>query len=116
MMQRTVVVLSLIGALFCAPLAMGVQSCAATSLQKASGCDGCCTAKKCCFTSEDNQPQHPKPIPAKGSSYEFSVAVTQTFSTIIATLPPNGGEMISVRADFAAHSPAPLALICIRLI
>ena len=76
---------------------------------------GCCKYKSCCETSEKRTGPSKPPL-AKASSSQQNIASLSTILT--ATAPREGGKdlLFFSSSKHSAHTPAPLTLICIRLI
>jgi hypothetical protein len=75
---------------------------------------GCCANMTCCATSKrTTTPVLPL---ATSNSDQQTIAILPCVSAVTVIHRPVMKLQFLVRADYAAHSPAPLARICIRLI
>ena len=76
---------------------------------------GCCAYKSCCETSQHRTGLPTQPL-AKSSSNQQNIAALPAI--VMATIPgePATDLFVFSSAVCSAHSPPPLALICIRLI
>jgi hypothetical protein len=103
-------------ALLVAPMRLSAVPCILSNAPSEKACDpGCCTNKTCCETSQKNTAPPVQPF-AKSGSNKPNVA---TLASTVAVAVPNQAAIDSpvfFSAECVAHSPTPLALICIRLI
>jgi len=106
----------LASALFLGTVRLPAAPCILTNAPAEKACTmGCCKYKSCCDTSDKRTGPPVLPL-AKTSSTPQNIA---SLPAIVAPIISRDAtkELFVVSSElFAAHSPAPLALICIRLI
>ena len=74
---------------------------------------GCCANKSCCETSDKRTGPSKQPL-AKATSNQPNIA---TLSSNVVLLHHTATDLfVFSSAEYSAHAPPPLALICIRLI
>jgi hypothetical protein len=102
--------------LFTAPMGLTARSCILSSAPAQQACKpGSCANKTCCATSSDHKSTSSQPLTKADSSYK--VNATSVALLVVPAIPEFGGQRFQVfNAESEAHSPPPLALICIRLI
>lgn len=102
--------------LFTAPVGFGARSCILSSAPVQQGCKrNCCANKTCCATSSEHKSTPSHPLTKANSSYKVNAAAIAL--SIVPRSPESSSKRFSVaNAEFSAHSPPTLALICIRLI
>ena len=103
-------------ALIIAPMKLPAAACTMSSVASEKACEsGCCANKACCATSQKKTPPPVQPL-AQSVSDQQNIATLA--STVSVTVFDQAATQLFVfsSADFRAHSPPPLALICIRLI
>jgi hypothetical protein len=77
---------------------------------------GCCANKTCCATSNEHKSSSSQPLGKADSNYKPS-ATSIAVAAVVSPSSESGAQVIlQSNAAFRAHSPPPLALICIRLI
>ena len=104
-------------ALFVAPAQPSAASCILSNAPSEKACDaGCCANKTCCETSQKNTAPPVQPLAKSGSNQQNTVALPAAVVVALLNYAPATESPISLGAEWTAHSPAPLALICIRLI
>ena len=104
-------------ALFLAPARLSAATCILSNTASEKACDaGCCANKTCCETSQKNTAPPVQPLAKSGSNQQNTVALPATVVVALLNYAPTTEPPISLGAEWTAHSPAPLALICIRLI
>src|ERR1700682_2183911 len=103
-------------ALFVAPAQPSTASCILINAPSEKPCDmGCCANKSCCETSQKNTAPATQPLAKSGVDQQINLISPS--SVVIATLHQDLIEFPAFSsAEWTAHSPPPLALICIRLI
>jgi hypothetical protein len=108
-------------------IAVGLALCAATVRLAPSPCilsntsspaacqPDCCANKACCKTSHERTGPPVQPFAKSGSDQQNIVALPS--AVIVAVLNQTATEsLVFSSVESTAHSPTPLALICIRLI
>jgi hypothetical protein len=112
MNSKTSVAVMLAIALVAASMRLPAAACTASTV----ACElGCCANKNCCETSQKKTPPPVQPLAQ-------SVSDQQNIATLASTVPVTVFDQAATQlfvfssADCRAHSPPPLALICIRLI
>ena len=104
-------------ALFLAPARLSAATCILINAPSEKACDaGCCANKTCCETSQKNTAPPVQPLAKSGSNQHNTVALPTVVVVALLNYAPATESPISLGAEWTAHSPAPLALICIRLI
>jgi len=105
-------------ALVAAPACVSARSCILVNAPTQKACQpACCANKTCCVTSPKNTSAPAQPLAKSGSDYGKIAAATLPSPVAVAVVNYAPGEsFVFSSVDCAAHSPAPLALICIRLI
>jgi hypothetical protein len=104
-------------ALIIAPMKLPAAACTMSSVASEKACEsGCCANKACCETSQKKTPSPVQPLTKPGSDQQNIVFLPSTIA--VATLQQDSTRQSCVfsSANHVAHSPAPFALICIRLI
>jgi len=111
-----VISVALAVALVAAPAHISARSCILVnaSTQKAFQ-PACCANKPCCETSRKNTSPPAQPLVKSGSDQGTNATLPSPVAVAVLNYAPAESFVFS-SADCAAHSPAPLALICIRLI
>jgi hypothetical protein len=103
-------------ALFLGTIRLPAAPCVLTNAPSEKACTmGCCAYKSCCETSQHRTGLPTKPL-AKSSSNQQNIAAAPAI--VIAAIFRNltTDSFVFSSAVCHAHSPPPLALICIRLI
>jgi hypothetical protein len=104
-------------ALVIAPVRLPAASCILSNSPSEKACmPGCCANKTCCKSSQKNTSPPVQPLVKAGSGLQNIVNLPST--AVVLMLPQTAANQPPVfsSAEWTAHSPAPLALICIRLI
>src|SRR5438132_550575 len=116
--KNVIVTLIVLGALIVAPFTPSARACKMSDQlsHKAMTCHGCCAKMKCCEVSREGKPQPAAPVSTGSTSHPLTAAIAQTTFAVLYLLPVTSDEIIPSTANRVAHSPAPLALFCIRLI
>jgi hypothetical protein len=115
MFSGTSISVLLATAVFVAPMRLPAASCILSNAPSEKAClPGCCANKACCKTSHKNTTPPAQPF-AKSGSDQNVVAIPSTVSAI-ALIQAAADSSVFSSAECTAHSPPPLALICIRLI
>jgi hypothetical protein len=117
MLSRILMSVVLAVALVAAPVRISARSCILVNAPTQKACQPvCCANKTCCKTSHKNTSPPAQPL-AKSCSNQGDIA-TLPSPVALAVLNYAAAEsfVFSSVDCAAAHSPAPLALICIRLI
>ena len=108
-------------------VAVGLALCAATVRLPASPCilsnassptacqPSCCANKACCETSHERTRPPVQPF-AKSGSDQQNIATPPSAVVVAALNQPATDSFVFSSVGWIAHSPAPLQLICIRLI
>jgi len=99
-----------------APASLSARPCILINAPSEKACDmGCCANKTCCETSPKNTSSPSQPLAKSGSHQQINLISPSNF--VVTTLHQGSIELpIFSSQEWTAHSPAPLALICIRLI
>jgi hypothetical protein len=116
MNSKTSVAVMLAIALVAASMRLPAAACTASTVACEKACElGCCANKNCCETSQKKTPPPVQPL-AQSVSDQQNIATLA--STVSVTVFDQAATQLFVfsSADFRAHSLAPFALICIRLI
>jgi len=104
-------------ALFVAPAQPSAASCILSNAPSEKPCDaGCCANKSCCETSQKNTAPPVQPSAKSGSNQQTTTALPATLALALLDYAATTKLPIFSSKEFVAHSPAPLAIICIRLI
>jgi hypothetical protein len=117
MFSKIIMPVMLGAALLVTPMRLPAASCILANTPGEKACaPGCCANKACCQTSQKNTAPPVQPV-AKSSSDQQNIAAFPS-TVVVAVLDQAATTESSVfsRLEWTAHSPAPLALICIRLI
>src|ERR1700751_5543329 len=116
MLSRIITSLAMAAALGTAPVGLASRSCILTSAPIQQACKpGCCANKTCCATSSEHKSTPSQPLTKGDSSYK--VNATPIALPVVLPSPEAGAQQFpAFNAESRAHSPPPLALICIRLI
>jgi len=103
-------------ALVTTPACISARSCILVNAPTQKACQlACCANKTCCKTSPKNTSPPAQPL-AKSGSDQGNIATWHSPVAVTVLNYTPGESCVFSSADCAAHSPAPLALICIRLI
>jgi hypothetical protein len=103
-------------AVVAAPASISARSCILVDGPTQKACQpACCANKTCCKTSHKNTSPPAQPLAKSGSDQGNSATLPSPVAVAVLNYAPAESFVFS-SADCAAHSPAPLALICIRLI
>jgi hypothetical protein len=116
MLNRIMISVVLAVAVVAAPARISARSCILVNAPTQKACQpACCANKTCCETSHKNTSPPAQPLVKSGSD-QGNIA---TLPSPVAVAVLNYAALESwvfFTADRAVHSPAPFALICIRLI
>jgi hypothetical protein len=118
MLSRTIISVSLTAALLIAvPLRLSARSCIASNPSSEQACQSkCCANKACCETSHERTGAPVQPL-AKSGADQHNISAIPAIITVALAIPiPPRVSHSPFSAESTAHSPPPLALICIRLI
>jgi hypothetical protein len=116
MLSRIMISVALAVALVAAPARISARSCILVNAPAQKACQlACCANKTCCVTSPKNTSSPAQPLAKSGSDHGSIATLPSSVAVAVLNYAPAEAFVFS-RADCAAHSPAPLALICIRLI
>jgi hypothetical protein len=117
MISKLATAVMLASALFVASMPLSAAPCILSNTPSEEACEpGCCANKTCCETSHTNTAPPAQPITKSGSDLQNIVVLSATVS-VAGLNPATTVESVAFSsAENARHSPAPLALICIRLI
>jgi len=104
-------------ALVATQIGSAARSCIHSSAPVQKACQSsCCANKTCCATSPKNTAPLSQPLAKADSSYK-PVATWIVLPTAVSPSRQFGTQQfLLTNAASSAHSPPPLALICIRLI
>ncbi len=99
-----------------APARLSARPCVLSNVPSEKACEiSCCANKTCCATSPKNTSAPLQPLAKANSSHELNA----TCVAMVTAVPPSqqlGVQSFLSSSAPGAHSPPPLALICIRLI
>jgi len=116
MLSRILISLALAVALVAVPARISARSCILVNAPTQKACQpACCANKTCCETSPKNTSPAAHPLAKFGSDQGNVATLPSPVAVAVLNYAP-AESLVSSSADCAAHSPAPLALICIRLI
>src|ERR1700730_15077818 len=116
MLSRILIAVALAVALVAAPAHLSAAPCILVTAQTQKACQpACCANKTCCETSHKNTSPPAQPF-AKAGSDQGNIATLPSPVAVAGLNSARVGSFVFSSADCAAHSPTPLALICIRLI
>ena len=103
-------------ALSAATVRLPASPCILSNASSPTACQpGCCANKACCETSHERTRPPVQPF-AKSGSDQQNIA-TPPSAVVVAVLNQTATEsLVFSSGECTAHSPTPLALICIRLI
>ena len=76
---------------------------------------GCCSNMACCETSQKRTGPPVQPLARPGLDQQ-NISALPASATVVLVIPPAIEPHVFSSAEGRAHSPPPLALICIRLI
>jgi hypothetical protein len=103
-------------ALIATPAGISARSCILVNAPTQKACQlACCANKTCCKTSPKNTSPPAQPLAKSGSDQGNIATLPSPVALAVLDYAPAESFVFS-GADCAAHSPAPLPLICIRLI
>jgi hypothetical protein len=116
MFGKITVAVAVVLALFAATVRLPATPCLVTNTPNEEACQpDCCANKACCATSHDRTGPPVQPV-AKSNPDQQNIATLH--ATIAVAMPvqvANPPQLVS-NVEWRGHSPAPLQLICIRLI
>jgi hypothetical protein len=116
MLSRIMISVALAAALAAAPARISARSCILVDSPTQRACQpACCANKNCCKTSHKNTSPPAQPL-AKSDSDQGNIATLPSPGAVAVLNYAPAESFVFSSADCAAHSPTPLALICIRLI
>jgi hypothetical protein len=116
MLSRIMISVAMPAALLVAPVSISARSCILLNVAAEKACQpGCCANKTCCATSQKNTAPAAQPLTKSGSDQQ-TIATLPSGIVAAELSPPAAASSIFSSRDCKAHSPPPLALICIRLI
>jgi hypothetical protein len=116
MLSRIIISVALAMALVAAPTRVSARSCILVNAPTQKACQlACCANKTCCKTSHKNTSPPAQPLAKSGSDQGNIATLPSPVAVAMLNYAPAESFVFS-SADCAAHSPAPLALNCIRLI
>jgi len=103
-------------ALFAATVRLPATTCIVTNTSSPKACQpGCCANKACCATSHERTGSPVQPMAKAGSDQQNIATFPSTVPVAVFNYVAEESFIFS-SAEGSAHSPPPLALICIRLI
>jgi len=116
MLSRIMISVVLAVAFVAAPVRISARSCILVNAPTQKACQpACCANKTCCETSPKNTSPTAQPL-AKSGSDQGNIATLPSALAVAGLIPAAGTSSIFMSRDCTAHSPPPLALICVRLI
>jgi hypothetical protein len=111
-----IVSLVLLAGVAITPMRLPAASCILNNTPSEKACNpGCCANKTCCETSSKNTAPPVQPLAKSGSDHQNIATYPPTVAIVVLSYTTAESPVFS-SAEFISHSPAPLALICIRLI
>jgi len=115
MLSRMMISMLVLVAFAASPASLSARQCILSNASSEKACQSsCCGNESCCAASPKNSaPVQPL---AKSGSDQQSVAAFPSMVAVAGMNPTAGTSSIFSSRDCTAHSPPPLALICIRLI
>ena len=103
-------------ALFAATVRLPAATCILSNISTENACQpGCCANKSCCETSDERTGPPVQPL-AKSTADQQNVAAVPAAVPVRLVVQVARELRVVSSAECLPHSPAPLALICIRLI
>jgi hypothetical protein len=115
-LSRIMISVGLAVALVATPAHISARSCILANAPTQKACQpACCANKTCCETSHKNTSPPTQPL-AKAGSDQGNIATLPSPVAVAALNYAPAESFVFSSADRAVHSPATLALICIRLI
>jgi hypothetical protein len=106
----------LAAAFFGASMRLPAASCVFSNAPSEKACaPACCVNKTCCETSQKNTAPPVQPLAKSGSDQQNVATLPATVAVAVQHQGAIESPVFS-SAEWNAHSPPPLALICIRLI
>src|ERR1700676_481748 len=116
MLSKIGVSLVLAAALLLGAVRLPASPCILSNAPSEKACvSGCCANKSCCETSHQRTGPPAQPLTKAGSD-QANIAALPPAAPIIVFKQFAEQSAVFLSAEWTAHSPAPLALICIRLI
>jgi hypothetical protein len=116
MSGRIGVALMLVAALLLSAGRLPAASCILCSAPAERACPmGCCQDQDCCDATQQRTGPAAQP-PARSSSEQQNIAALASMVAVPLPNRPATEQFVFFSAKCSAHSPPPLALICIRLI
>src|SRR5437667_12030352 len=115
MLSRVLISMLVLVAFAASPASLSARQSILSTVSSEKACQSsCCGNQTCCATSPKNSaPTQPL---AKSGSDQQNVTTLPSVGAVAALIPAAGTSSIFSSRDCTAHSPPPLALICIRLI
>jgi len=115
MLNRIMISVAVAAALLAAPATFSARPCILSNAPSETACQSdCCANKTCCATSPKNTAPTAQPLAKSGFDQQNIVTLPSLFA--VAVNQPATESPVFRNAECTVHSPAPLALICIRLI
>jgi len=116
MLSRIMISVALAVALVGAPARISARSCILVDAPTQKACQAaCCANNTCCETSPKNTSPPAQPLVKSGSDQGNIATLPSPVALAVLNYAPTESFVFS-SPDCAAHSPPPLALICVRLI
>src|SRR4051794_35915325 len=117
MLSRIIISVAMTAALLTAPAGLSARSCILSSAPAQKACkQGCCANKTCCATSKEHKSAPGDPLGKADSNYKVSATCVAISPALSQSCESGAQQFLLSNATSSAHSPPPLALICIRLI
>jgi len=117
MLSKISIAMMLATALFVAPMRVSAAACILSNAPSEKMCQpDCCANKACCETSHERTGPSVQPLAKAGSDYKSIATNAPAVAAAPATQLTATKLLVLLSAECVAHSPPPLALICIRLI
>jgi hypothetical protein len=116
MLNRIMISVAVTAALFAATVRLPATPCFVTNTPSPKACEpGCCANKTCCLTSHERTGPPVQPVSKSSSDQQTFAAIPATPAIGFVSRDVAESRDVSIE-NFTSHSPAPFALICIRLI
>jgi len=116
MLSKISISVVLAAAMFVNATRLPATPCVLSNIPSEKACaPACCANKTCCETSHRNTASPVQPLAKSGSDQQNIVTFPATIGVAVLDHAAAASSVFS-SARFAANSPAPLALNCIRLI
>jgi hypothetical protein len=117
MLGKIGISVAIVAALVLGAVRLPVAACILSNAPAEKACTmGCCANMACCMTSHKGTGLPVQPLAKSGVNQQNIGAIPATVAVTLVTPLAMAPSHVFSSADGIAHSPPPLALICIRLI